>query len=217
VSATELSRDDAEPPSTGSDTDIYIPPLAGHVTVSVTIDEALDASAVPANDKLHTWVAQTLSIVSITQPNQCAISSTPPSRAADIATIDTAVHYEVAVSVVGEKAIQSLNAEYRHKDKPTNVLSFPSGMPLLPANNEQPALAVLGDIVLCLPVIEAESEAQQKLTEHHWAHMIVHSVLHLVGHDHVHSDAADVMEALEVRVLHALSMPDPFQLPLQAS
>jgi len=136
---------------------------------------------------MHRWIARSLAFAQ------------PPT--------DAPVAYEVAIAVVDASTAQSLNAEYRGNNKPTNVLSFPSGMPMLPNENDEPALAVLGDIVLCHPVIVAEASTQLKTAEHHWAHMIVHSVLHLLGHDHVQDAAANTMEALEV----------DYHQPLQAS
>ena len=130
---------------------------------------------------------------------------------------DETVHYELSLSVVDAPAIQTLNRDYRDKDAPTNVLSFPSGMPLMPAIEDARATRVLGDIVICQSVIAYEAEVQAKSIQHHWAHMIVHSVLHLFGHDHIQPDEALAMEALEIKLLDRLSVSNPYQQPPQVS
>ncbi len=112
---------------------------------------------------------------------------------------------EVCVRIVDEAESQQLNAEYRGKDKPTNVLSFPFEAP------EHVPLNLLGDLVLCSQVIQRESLAQKKLIEAHWAHMVVHGMLHLQGYDHIDDADADVMEALEIHILEALGYANPYQ------
>jgi probable rRNA maturation factor len=108
---------------------------------------------------------------------------------------------EVTVRFVDAEEGQMLNREYRHKDYATNVLSFPY-MP-------NPAMA--GDLVLCLPVVMKEAAEQQKPAEAHFAHLIVHGMLHLQGYDHETSDTdAEIMEAREREILAALGYPDPY-------
>ena len=97
-----------------------------------------------------------------------------------------------------------LNATWRGASGPTNVLSFPLDAP--PGAPER----LLGDIVLCAPVVEAEATAQGKPLAAHWAHMVVHGVLHLLGHDHVEEAAAARMERLEIALLGQLGYPDPY-------
>ncbi|MEM1411077.1 MAG: rRNA maturation RNase YbeY [Pseudomonadota bacterium] len=103
---------------------------------------------------------------------------------------------------------QRLNHEFRGKDGPTNVLSFPAELPE-EVVRELP-LAPLGDIVLCAPVVADEAKAQGKSAAHHWAHLTVHGVLHLLGHDHQAPVEAEAMEALERRLLAGLGIPDPY-------
>ncbi len=119
---------------------------------------------------------------------------------------------EVAVLLVSEEAMQVLNRDYRGKDKPTNVLSFPGGeLAGLPPDVPY----ALGDIVLCPAVVAAEAAEQGKTGGQHWAHLCVHGALHLAGYDHVEAADAREMEGLETRVLAELGIPDPYFLPLQ--
>jgi len=110
----------------------------------------------------------------------------------------------VSVHIVGARAARTLNARYRGKHKPTNVLSFP-GPDLMP-DGERP----LGDIVICAPVMAREAHAQRKSLTAHWAHITVHGTLHLLGYDHQQPGEARRMEALEVRVLGKLGIGDPY-------
>jgi probable rRNA maturation factor len=112
---------------------------------------------------------------------------------------------EIAVRIVDEEEMRALNARYRHKDYPTNVLAFPAELP------RGVELPLLGDIVVCAPVVEREAVEQGKQSRAHWAHMLVHGTLHLLGHDHQRPRAAAAMEALETRVLAALGFPDPYR------
>jgi len=111
---------------------------------------------------------------------------------------------EVSVYIVDEAESQELNSQYRGKDKPTNVLSFPADIP------DEVGVPLLGDLVICAPVVEREAKEQGKTLEAHWAHMLVHGTLHLLGYDHVDDDEADVMEALETRLITQLDFPAPY-------
>jgi len=105
--------------------------------------------------------------------------------------------------------IQQLNNQYRDTDKATNVLSFPMQSP------EEVDVCLLGDIVLCAAVIKQEasilSKRQSKASLSHWAHMVVHGMLHLQGYDHVKNDAAEEMEKLEINILNQLGFDNPYQ------
>ena len=116
---------------------------------------------------------------------------------------------EVAVRIVDEAAMQALNREYRGKDKPTNVLSFPAGDFGVLAHEQA---VPLGDIAICAPVVAAEAHAQGKAVGDHWAHMAVHGALHLIGFDHISDSDAARMEALEVRILAEQGVPDPYRV-----
>ena len=112
---------------------------------------------------------------------------------------------EVTVRLVDEAESQELNHTYRGKDKPTNVLSFPFECP--PGIE----LPLLGDLVICRQVVESEATEQGKPLMAHWAHMVVHGSLHLLGYDHIDDEEAEEMEALEVEFMQALGFDNPYQ------
>lgn len=111
---------------------------------------------------------------------------------------------ELSVRIVDADEGRALNRDYRDKDYATNVLSFPAELP------PGVPLPILGDLVLCAPVIAREAEEQGKPLKHHYAHMLVHGVLHLLGHDHMDEAEAEAMEAIEREVLAGLGIPDPY-------
>ena len=110
---------------------------------------------------------------------------------------------DLCVRVVDADESQTLNGRYRGIDAPTNVLSFPA------AANQPSEAGLLGDIVVCAPIVEAEAAHQEKAPAEHFAHMVVHGVLHLRGHDHEAAAAAEAMEKLETAILNELGMADP--------
>ena len=112
---------------------------------------------------------------------------------------------EVLIRLVDETEGARLNADYRGKNYPTNVLSFPFEVPPGIPNTH------LGDLVICAPVVVGEAVAQGISVEAHWAHLTVHGVLHLLGYDHLEDDEAERMEAEEIRILETLGFPNPYQ------
>lgn len=108
------------------------------------------------------------------------------------------------VRIVSADEMRELNSEWRDRDRPTNVLSFPMQSP------EEVDLKMLGDLALCAAVINAEATQQQKPVQAHWAHMLVHGMLHLQGYDHIDDKQADEMEALEIRILNSLGYKNPY-------
>lgn len=112
---------------------------------------------------------------------------------------------ELCVRVVGNEESQSLNAAYRGVNKPTNVLSFPADIDVPEAN-------LLGDVVICAPVVEFEAAEQHKNIDDHYAHMVVHGTLHLLGYDHESEGEAEQMEQLETIILDGLGIADPYQI-----
>jgi probable rRNA maturation factor len=116
---------------------------------------------------------------------------------------------EVSLSIVGEAESQSLNKEYRNKDKPTNVLSFPMEIPqALVDEIDMPAM--LGDLIICAPIVEQEAVQQEKTSTAHWAHMVIHGMLHLQGYDHISDEQAKQMEDLEIQLLQQLGIDNPY-------
>ncbi|ELO1554861.1 rRNA maturation RNase YbeY [Aeromonas hydrophila] len=111
---------------------------------------------------------------------------------------------EVTVRIVDKAESNELNLTYRGKDKPTNVLSFPFEAP--PGLE----LPLLGDLVICRQVVEREAAEQGKPLMAHWAHMVVHGSLHLLGYDHIEDDEAEEMEALERDIMQELGFADPY-------
>nr|WP_221195627.1 rRNA maturation RNase YbeY [Luteibacter sp. Sphag1AF] len=112
---------------------------------------------------------------------------------------------ELAIRIVDAEEGQSLNLQYRGRDYATNVLSFPADLP--PGLN----LPLIGDLVICAPVVSREAGEQGKPEAHHWAHLTVHGVLHLLGYDHEVEAEADAMEALETKILAGLGISNPYE------
>lgn len=126
-----------------------------------------------------------------------------------VSSVGDGTSREISVRIVDEEEGRALNNQYRQQDKATNVLSFPAvaadetGLP--------PELSqALGDIVICGPVVEREAAEQNKELESHWAHLLVHGTLHLLGYDHETDEEADVMETLETRILASRGIADPY-------
>lgn len=111
---------------------------------------------------------------------------------------------ELTVRVVDREESHLLNQTYRGKDGPTNVLSFPAELP------EGIDLPLLGDIVICAPLVCDEATEQGKAAQAHWAHLLIHGVLHLLGYDHQHEEQAEEMESIEIRLLGKLGYANPY-------
>jgi probable rRNA maturation factor len=111
---------------------------------------------------------------------------------------------ELSIRIVDAAEGRELNRDYRGKDYATNVLSFPTELP------PGAQLPLIGDLAICAPVVVREAVEQGKPARHHWAHMTVHGVLHLLGYDHIVEAEAEAMEALETRILAKLGIADPY-------
>ena len=112
---------------------------------------------------------------------------------------------EIVIRVVDEDEMTQFNEQYRNKTGSTNILSFPFDVPDAVESD------LLGDLLVCAAVVEREAQQQDKILEHHWAHMIVHGVLHLLGYDHIDDQDAEEMEALEVKILKTIKINNPYE------
>ncbi|WP_444677153.1 rRNA maturation RNase YbeY [Halomonas sp. E19] len=124
--------------------------------------------------------------------------------AAVLARFPDETRHELTVRFVDAEESQTLNRDYRGKDRPTNVLSFPF------ENPPGLVLPLLGDLVICHPVVAEEAQAQGKRLSHHYAHLVVHGTLHLLGHDHQEESEAEAMEQLEREILTGFAIDDPY-------
>ena len=122
-------------------------------------------------------------------------------RAAEAVLADRQTEGEVTVLLCDDEAVAELNQRFRHKEGPTNVLSFPAAVSARPH---------IGDVALAYGVCAREAKAQGKTLEHHLTHLVAHGVLHLLGYDHMTDAEAEEMEALERRILASLGAPDPY-------
>jgi|SRR5690554_5214788 len=111
---------------------------------------------------------------------------------------------EVCIKIVDNTESQGLNNTYRQKDKPTNVLSFPSDIPDFVESTH------LGDLAICASIVEQEAKEQNKNINDHWAHLTIHGCLHLLGYDHTEDNEAEIMEALETELLAVLEIRNPY-------
>lgn len=145
--------------------------------IEVDIQRATDADGQPDDESLKRWAG-------------LALQGKPG--------------HELTIRLVDADESRELNHEYRGKDAPTNVLSFPSDLP--PELN----IPLLGDLVICVPVVLREAAEQGKSAEAHWAHMVIHGCLHLLGYDHMEEAEAEEMESLERQLLAELGISDPY-------
>lgn len=150
--------------------------------MSVTLDVQYEVEAGPDEDDIRRWITAVM--------------------AAEKNTADV----ELTVRIVGIEEIAELNERYRHKTGPTNILSFPFEAP------PGVELNLLGDLVVAAPVVASEAQEQHKTEIAHWAHMVVHGTLHLLGYDHQTPAEAEDMEAREIRILQTLGFANPYLL-----
>ncbi len=111
---------------------------------------------------------------------------------------------EIVIRIVDEDESAVLNQQYRKKQGPTNILSFPFDPP------KSIDLNLLGDLVICASVVEREAQQQNKISSDHWAHITIHGILHLQGFDHIEEREAEAMEAQEITILHSLNLNNPY-------
>jgi len=139
-----------------------------------------------------------------------SISKYLPDEALFKAWVDTVLKdpsqdSEIVIRIVDKEEMIQFNEQYRNKKGTTNILSFPFEAP------EGVESDLLGDLLVCAAVVEAEAAEQNKKLEHHWAHMIVHGVLHLIGYDHINDEDAEEMEALEIKILKTIKIDNPYE------
>lgn len=160
--------------------------------VSLAVQRATRESFTPSDDELTTWASAAVLKVA-PEPGQWT--------------------FDLSIRIVDEAEGRELNARYRGKDSATNVLSFPSDLPpsVCEEMETRSGSRVLGDLLICAPVVNKEAVEQGKNGPSHWAHLVVHGVLHLFGHDHLESEQAETMEALETDILESLGIPDPYR------
>lgn len=138
--------------------------------------------------------------INVNSINEAEFSNTLQSVLDELNVSDS----ELLVRFVDKPEIQHLNKTYRHQDKTTNVLSFPSDLPI------EIEEAILGDVVICNEIVAEEAKMQQKTFNNHLIHMAIHGTLHLLGYDHVEESEAQKMESLEVKILKKLQIENPY-------
>lgn len=141
-------------------------------------------------------------------PDQSTVSRWIARAAA--ASTGLPAHAEVSVRIVDEDEMRELNRRYRGRDGATNVLAFPADLRRLPGLPDSAAV-LLGDVVICAAVVAREAGEQGKSIGDHWAHLLVHGFLHLAGYDHESAADAEVMEALEIRILADQGLGNPYE------
>ena len=155
-------------------------------TATVDMQIASDAGDLPDEEQLHRWIVSALQAVKV----------------------NDAGDFEISVRVVNEDESRDLNSRYRQQDKATNVLSFQfDGLDGLP----EEAIQSLGDLVICAPVVAREASQQNKAVLDHWAHMVIHGTLHLLGYNHEDDAQAAIMEALEINILRKFGIENPYR------
>ncbi len=150
------------------------------MSTELEVQYTVDASQLPSCDDLQSWV--------------------------DTALKEYSQRFSICIRIVDADESQALNSQYRGKERPTNVLSFPFETPDCVTQQVE----ILGDLLICAPVVAQEAIEQQKTLFDHWAHMTIHGTLHLLGFDHIEDGEAEEMEQLEKDILAKLDICDPY-------
>jgi len=161
------------------------------MTTQLDLQLACSAKNIPSQAQFQQWLDCVLL-------NNDIIKDSAKGSAKNTAT------FEVTVRLVDIAESQALNDQYRNKNKPTNVLSFPFEVP------EGIELNLLGDLVICADIVENEAQEQNKTINDHWAHMVIHGCLHLLGFDHISDSEAEIMESIEINILAKLDISNPY-------
>ena len=156
--------------------------------LSVDLQAACEAADVPAESEMVAWLEEALAASGVARAGQA----------------------EVSIRVVDEAESRDLNRRFRGVDRPTNVLAFPAALRELPGL-PQAGPSFLGDLVICAPIVAREAAEQGKSPAAHWGHMLVHGLLHLLGFDHENDVEAKRMEALEIDILAARGLENPYK------
>jgi len=153
--------------------------------IDLELQNTINADDIPSQTQMLEWIKVTLEKVNY--PGEYA---------------------SLTLRIVSSQESQQLNSEFRGKSSPTNVLSFPFEIPeMIPASEFE---GVLGDLAICRDLVITQAQQQNKIVEEHWAHLIVHGVLHLLGYDHINDVEAETMEQLEIAILKQFQIADPY-------
>lgn len=153
------------------------------MTALVEVQWAVEGEGMPSEQDIQDWV-------------EAVLMQEQNGNSTDV---------ELTVRIASEEEVAELNQQYRQKQGSTNVLSFP-------VEDELPLeVPLLGDLVICAAVVEREAKQQNKTQLSHWAHMVVHGTLHLLGYDHIEAGQADVMEQKEINILDGLGFSNPYE------
>lgn len=156
--------------------------MAAPMLAELEIQRAVPGAHIPGDDQFQLWV--------------------------EAALAGTGRQVRLTIRIADEQEAWQFNRDYRHKDYATNVLSFPAELPEgLPEEVREPQL---GDLLICAPVVAREAKEQNRKEEDHWAHLTIHGMLHLLGHDHIEAEEAESMESLETEILAKLGISDPY-------
>lgn len=187
--------------------------------LSVTVQFASARRGVPHSRSLSRW-AQTAARAAVSRGRRSQGSTTHPARGRNARTAGADIARDLTIRIVGAAESRKLNRTWRGKDKPTNVLSFPAmswaAVPAVAGRAGRPHTQglhdtnELGDLAICAPVVAREAREQGKPAQAHWAHMVVHGVLHLLGYDHEVDRDAAIMEAREADILARLGYANPY-------
>jgi len=167
-------------------------------TLNVYVQNVMTESTVPEDAVLINWLKMNAKEM-LSEQFDCDVKNVVKNQ-----LLETV---ELSVRIVDETEMQEMNHQYRGKNKPTNVLSFPLSDDLCP-------IRLLGDIVVCAKIVSVEARAAELELEAHWAHMMTHGFLHLLGYDHETDEQAEEMELLEIKLLAQLGFSSPYNFSL---
>jgi len=148
----------------------------------IDIQHASQQTNIPGDELIERWAQHALE-------RYCSLATT-----------------EICIRIIDTEESQTLNAQYRQQNKPTNVLSFPYH----DEDHAQTPCPLIGDLAVCAPVLTTEANEQKKSFDAHWAHIIIHGILHLLEYDHIKDEDAKIMEGIEINLMKELGFPNPY-------